>query len=121
MSTVGKHFTRLLNNRLGEWAEMYGVLIEVQAGFRAGMSTVDNVFILHGLISHNVLNNGHKLYCAFIDFTKAFDYVVRDKLWYKLISLQLRGNLLNKNIIVSSFKNSGDIQKKEDGPDSCFG
>ena len=27
----------------------------------------------------------------------------------------------NKNIIMSSFKSSGDIQKKEDGPDSCFG
>ena len=73
---------------------MYGVLIEAQAGFRAGMSTVDNVFVLHDLISH-MLNNGHKLYCAFIDFTKAFDYVVRDNLWYKLICLGLRGNMLN--------------------------
>ena len=27
----------------------------------------------------------------------------------------------NKNIIMSSFKNSGDNQKKEGGPDSCFG
>ena len=28
---------------------------------------------------------------------------------------------LNKNIIMSSFKGSGDIQEKEGGPDSCFG
>ena len=27
----------------------------------------------------------------------------------------------NKNIIMSSFKSSGDIQKKEGGPGSCFG
>ena len=27
----------------------------------------------------------------------------------------------NKNIIISSFKSSGDIQKKEGGPDSCSG
>ena len=27
----------------------------------------------------------------------------------------------NKNIIMSSFKTSGDIQKKEGGPDRCFG
>ena len=27
----------------------------------------------------------------------------------------------NKNIIMSSFKSSGDIQKKEGGPDCCFG
>jgi len=26
-------------------------------------------------------------YCAFIDFTKAFDYVVRDNIWMKLIKL----------------------------------
>ena len=26
-----------------------------------------------------------------------------------------------KNIIMCSFKSSGDIQKKEGGPDSCFG
>ena len=29
--------------------------------------------------------------------------------------------LINKNIIMSSFKSSRDIQKKEGGPDSCFG
>ena len=27
----------------------------------------------------------------------------------------------NKNVIMSSFKSSRDIQKKEGGPDSCFG
>ena len=27
----------------------------------------------------------------------------------------------NKNIIMCSFKSSGDTQKKEGGPDSCFG
>ena len=27
----------------------------------------------------------------------------------------------NKNIIMCSFKSSGDILKKEGGPDSCFG
>ena len=34
-------------------------------------------------------------YCAFIDFTKAFDYVVRGHLWMKLIKLGIRGNILN--------------------------
>ena len=43
------------------------------------MSTADNAFILHGLVSH-MLNQGRKIFCAFIDFTKAFDYVVRNNL-----------------------------------------
>ena len=94
LSTLGKLFTRVLNNRLGEWAESYGVLIEAQAGFRPGMSTIDNIFVLHGLISH-VINSGNRLYCAFIDFTKAFDYIVRENLWYKLVKLGLRGKILN--------------------------
>lgn len=94
LSCIGKLFTRIINNRLYNWAENYNVFIEAQAGFRKGMSTVDNVFILHGLITHMV-NQGKKLFCAFIDFTKAFDYVVRDNLWYKLIKLGLRGNILN--------------------------
>ena len=38
---------------------------------------------------------GKKLYCAFIDFTKEFDYIVRENLWYKMIKLGLRGNILN--------------------------
>ena len=91
---MGKLFTRVLNDRLGEWAESYGVLIEAQAGFRPGMSTVDNIFVLHGLISH-VLNSGRKFYCAFIDFTKAFDYIVIENLWYKLVKLGLRGKILD--------------------------
>jgi len=34
-----------------------------------------------------MLNTGKRLFCAFIDFSKAFGYVVRDNLWTKLIKL----------------------------------
>ena len=51
LSVVGKLFTSFLNNRLNDWAENYNVYIEAQAGFRKGMGTTDNIFILHGLIS----------------------------------------------------------------------
>ena len=73
LSIVGKLFSRILNNRLTEWAEEYYVYIEAQAGFRECMGTTDNLFVLHGLISH-ALNKNEKLFCAFVDFTKAFDY-----------------------------------------------
>ena len=72
----------------------YSVYIEAHTGFRSNMGTVDNIFVLHGIISHT-LNGGKRLYCAFIDFTKAFDYVVRYTLWMKLIKLGIRGNILN--------------------------
>ena len=91
---MGKLFTCILNNRFYKWGENYNVFIEAQAGFRKGMSTVDNAFILHGLISH-MLTQDKKLFCVFVDFIKAFDYVVRDNLWFKLIKLVIRGNMLN--------------------------
>ncbi len=94
LSTIGKLFTRILNNRLTEWAEKYYVYIEAQAGFRKNMSTADHIFVLHGLISH-VINKGCKLFCAFIDFSKAFDYIVRENMWYKLIQLGIRGKIFN--------------------------
>ena len=58
------------------------------------MSTVDNIFVLHGLLTH-ILNKGKQLYCAFIDSSKAYDYVVRDNLWFKLIKFGIRGKILN--------------------------
>ena len=100
LSVLGKIFTRILNDRLSKWAENYSVLIEAQAGFRPGMSTTDNIFVFHGLISH-ILNQGSKLFCAFVDYTKAFDYIVRENLWYKMIKYGLRGKILN--IIISMY------------------
>ena len=101
LSTLGKLFTRILNNRLNEWAENYNVYIEAQAGFRKNMGTVDNIYISNGLITH-VLKQNKKLYCAFVDFTKAFDFVNRDILWYKLIKIGVRGKMLD--IIRSMYK-----------------
>ena len=101
LSTFGKLFTLLLNNRLTDWAEAYSVFIEAQAGFRENMSTLDNSFVLHGLITH-FLDNSKRLFFSFIDFSKAFDYVVRDILWYKLIQYGVRGK--NLDIIVSMYR-----------------
>ena len=81
---------------------MYQVYIEAQAGFRKSMTTVDNVFVLHRLISH-MLNGGKRFFCAFIDFTKAFDYVIRYMLWYKLIKLGVKGQILK--VIKSMYEN----------------
>ena len=94
MSTVGKLFTRILNGRLNDWAEEYNVYVEAQAGFRMSMGTVDNIFILNSLITRT-LNNNEQLYCAFINFTNAFDFVVRDILWFKLLKIGVRGSMLD--------------------------
>ena len=108
LSTLGKLFTRILNNRLNNWAEEYNVYVEAQAMFRKNMGTVDNIFLLSGLITH-ILNNNDSLFCAFIDFTKAFDFVVRDILWYKLLKIGVRGKMID---IIKSMYNIVKSQVK---------
>ena len=78
------------------------MLIEAQAGFRPGMSIIDNVFVMHGLISH-ILNQGNILYCAFSDYTKAFDYTERENLWYKMIKYGLGGTFFLDSTVVANF------------------
>ena len=41
------------------------------------------------------INNNKYLNCSFVDFTKVFDYVEMDILWYKLIKIKVRGQILN--------------------------
>lgn len=110
LSTIGKLFTRILNNRLNTWAEEYNIYVEAQAGFCKGMGTTDNIFILNNVITH-CLNKNERLYCAFVDFTKAFDFVVRDILWFKLIKLGIRGKMFN---IVKSIYNNVKSRVKHD-------
>ena len=93
LSTLSKLFTtKIFNSTPTSWAKDYGIYIEAQAGFRQHMSTVDTVLVLNSLISH-ALNSGKKLYCSFIDLSKAFDYVVTDILWHKYLNIGVRGKL----------------------------
>ena len=46
------------------------------------MGTTDTIFILNGILT-NLLNENKKLYVRyFVDFSKAFDFLVRDVLSY---------------------------------------
>ena len=94
LSVLGKLFTRILNNRLHFWAESYDISIEEQAGFRSNHSTLDNLFVLHSIFN-SALQNEKKFFCAFLDFHKAFKYLNRDCLWFKLLDYGLRGNTFN--------------------------
>ena len=94
LSVLGKLFTRVLNNRLELWAENYRIYVESQNVFCKGRGTVDSIFVLHNVINE-FMEKGNKLYTCFIDFSKAFDYVVHDNLWYKLLKSGTRGKVFN--------------------------
>jgi exonuclease III len=84
LNTVVKIFTRLIEMRLRHWAEICNLLPESQSGFRRERSCVDNIFVLHTMIFHQVMVKRKELYGLFVDFEAAFDSVPQSLLWYRL-------------------------------------
>ena len=96
LSVMSKLFLSILTERLKTWAEDHNKICFEQAGFRSEHSTIDHVFTLHSAIVKNVYGVGRgKLYAAFIDFKKAFDYVDRSCLWKVLLKFGVSTKLVN--------------------------
>ena len=103
MACMGKIFESILNKRLTFQSEATGIVDPYQFGFKKGCRTSDNVFILDTLISYNKLNR-KPLFVTFVDFSKAFDFVNRPFLYYKMIKKGFGGRLVR--IIQSMFDKS---------------
>ena len=103
LSCLGKLFTSVINTRLNNYANNVNLLNENQTGFRKKYSTLDHIFLLKNLIDIVVKNGKQKLYCAFVDYKKAFDTVWRSALWHKLVMSGIKGKLYN--VIVNMYKN----------------
>jgi hypothetical protein len=80
LSCFGKLFTSVLNNRLTNFADDIELIGPEQAGFRKSYSTTDHILTLKCIIDI-YLKAKKKLFCAFIDFQKAFDTINRIQLW----------------------------------------
>ena len=92
LSCLGKLFTATLNTRLTNFLEDNMLLLENQAGFRSEYSTNDHMFTLKSIIDL-YLSSGRRLFCAFVDYRKAFDTVNRTALWKKLLSYNISGKI----------------------------
>lgn len=94
INTVVKIFTRLLEMRITHWAENSGCLPECQTGFRKNRGCVDNIFVLHSAVFHQVELRRKKLYALFVDLASAFDSVSHSLLWFRLSQLGVSGRLI---------------------------
>ena len=103
LSCIGKLFTSIINSRLSQYIEALGILGDEQAGFREGYSTIDHVFTLHAIIDL-YLHKRKRVYCAFIDYKKAFDLIDRSSLWGKLISSGINGKIVT--VIYNMYANA---------------
>lgn len=92
LSCVGKLFTSILNQRLTDFCENNLILKEIQAGFRKGYSTLDNIYVFKTIIELFRFKK-KKLFCCFVDYKKAFDSIWREALWYKLTKFGIQGKI----------------------------
>lgn len=102
LSCLGKLFTAVLNERLSNYLDENAILFENQAGFRRNYSTSDHIFVLHSLFELLKLQK-KKLFCAFVDFSKAFDSVWRVGLWNKLLNDGINGKFFK--VIFNLYQN----------------
>jgi exonuclease III len=103
LSHMSKLFTSTLNKRLINWSNKYNVITDAQLGFKPGFGTTDAIFALKSLINNTLSSKRKRLYCCFIDYSKAFDSIVHDKLWLKLFRSGISGKMLQ--VIKSIYKN----------------
>ena len=94
MPCIGKLFESILNNRLSFKNEVCNDNYLYQTGFKSSSRTTDNIFILCAILDKQRCLS-KPLYTCFVDFTKAFDYIDRTALYYKLLNRGIDGNLLN--------------------------
>ena len=100
MPPIGKVFESILNSRLTYRNMVLDLDDKLQFGFKENAITTDNIFILNSMIQRQKIKN-KPLYVCFVDFTKAFDYINRSALYYKLVKRGIHGKLLN--IIMSLY------------------
>jgi hypothetical protein len=73
----------MLDRCITEYVESNGLRSMYQGGFRPQRGTAEQTFILNHLIEA-ARGQGQRLYCAFLDFIKAYDSVRHPDLWGRL-------------------------------------
>ena len=96
---VYKLFSAVINNRLTYYLEQNELLADEQNGFRKARACIDHMFVLSSIVRNRKVK-GEDTFVCFIDFKKAFDYIDRECLLYKLLKLGVNGKLYQsvKNI-----------------------
>ena len=117
LSCLGKVFTSVLNSRLTNFLDSDEIILENQAGFRKGYATTDHIFVLSSLIEI-IKSRKQKLFCAFIDFSQAFDSIWRVGLWRKLLFNSVDGKFFR--IITSMYDNIKSCVRSNNETSSFF-
>ena len=104
-SCLGRLFTKILQTRISNFLEYNDLIEDNQAGFRQNHRTTDQVFILKTLLNKYNHKLNKPIFACFVDFSKAFDSVNRNALFYKMQKAGITGKIfeLIKNMYSSTF------------------
>ena len=89
ISHASKVMLKILQARLQQYLNQE--IPEVQAGFRKGKGTRDQISNIHWIIGK--AREFQKIYFCFIDYTKAFDFVDHNKQWKILKEIEISDHL----------------------------
>ena len=113
LSCISKIYTSVLNKRIAEFSSMpdVDIMSDEQNGFRSKRSCNDHLYSVTSII-RNRMNCNLDTYASFIDLKKAFDYVDRDLLLYRLLLSGIDGNMYRSiQSIYSSTNNSVKVNQ----------
>ena len=74
------------------YCETHNIIVDEQNGFRKKRSCADHIFTFTSIVRNRLEQKKHT-YACFIDMQKAFDWVNRNLLFYRLLSYNIDGNI----------------------------
>ena len=92
LSLLSKLFCNLVDTRISVFQDSLDLMAEEQFGFTKDRRAQDPIFILDTLVDYARAEK-KKLFVAFIDFQKAYDFVFHDGLFFKMLRNGIEGRI----------------------------
>ena len=95
-NTMYKIFTRVMTERLEKVTESFGIITDLQNGFRTDRSCMAAIMTLNIIMARRQTKAARKpFYVAYIDISKAYDTVNHETLWHILEKAGVQGTWLD--------------------------
>ena len=102
-SALAKLYSLIMLKRLTNYVKINKYISPNQIGFMDGCRTSDHIFLLQTIVEKIVKKNRKMLFCAFVDFKKAYDTVDRKTLLQQLQNIGING-IFYRNIAAMYMK-----------------
>lgn len=96
MPTLDKIYTAALTERLRGEVEGKELIPPNQTGFRKGLGTVDNIYVLNYIVNRQIEKKGGKLVALFVDLKAAIDSLDRGVLLQAMRGRGVREGLVER-------------------------